>query len=440
MSKVGHVTRVIGEVIHAKILEPRVGEIYEVASAGKQKILAEVVGFQLGEALLMPFKEVRNIADRAEVVHAEDCLRVPVGDALLGRVVDALGHPIDREPESKGLVRVPVYAQGPDPFTRKIIEEQMPLGIKAIDSLLPCGYGQRVGIFASAGGGKSTLMGMIARFVTADVKVIVLVGERRRELKEFLEYSLTKDGLKSSVVVFASSDEPAVVRLKAAYTGMAIAEYFRDKGKRVVFMLDSVTRFARAQREIGLARGEPPTRHGFPPSVFAELPRLFERCGNTAGNGSITGLFTVLVEGDDFDEPVSDESKSLLDGHIILSGSVGYFPRIDLLRSESRVKGILKLNRQVVADRESIHEFLRYYRKNEQDMAFGFLEGEEGAKAKPQIDKLREAKAQVDSLMAQDYKALLVPIQETGTLMGQVVTKLPAPKEKTKVTDLRDKK
>jgi flagellum-specific ATP synthase/type III secretion protein N (ATPase) len=405
-NRTGKVCRVKGDLIYATIPEPFVGELYQIGSLNGGTIEAEVVGFQgdaeHSESLLMPFSEVRHIAQGANATSIGGVLQAPVGMNLLGRILDGLGRSLDGD----GLVpegRTPVYAESPHPLLRKRIREQLPFGIKAIDTMLPCGCGQRVGIFAAAGGGKSTLMGMIARFTAADVKVIVLAGERGREVLEFKEDCLGKS-LASSVLVVATSDQPAVVRIKAAYTGVAIAEYFRDKGLKVLLMMDSVTRFARAQREIGLARGEPPTRRGFPPSVFSELPRLFERCGNSTGTGSITGVFTVLVEGDDFDEPVTDETKSLLDGHIILSDSVPYRPRIDLLRSESRVRSGLRIEERARTAADRIMGFLRYYQRVEPDIAFGFLEGAEGNSAKEKIAKLKGAKAKVDKFMEQHYQ------------------------------------
>jgi FliI/YscN family ATPase len=392
----GSVVAVTGAVVNASVPDAFMGEICEIHPRhGEGLVRAEVVGFREGHALLMPLGEVRSVGLGSEVTTTGSYLKAPVGDQLLGRVLDGLGEPIDGRPLKVDQYE-PVYRDSPDPILRERIRTQMPLGIKAIDALFPCGEGQRVGIFAAAGGGKSTLLGMIARYAQADVKVVVLVGERGREVEEFIEDSLG-EGLERSVVVVATADKPAVVRLKAAYMGTTIAEYFRDRGKKVILMMDSVTRFARAQREIGLARGEPAARYGFPPSVFAEMPRLFERCGNSAGGGSMTGFYTVLVEGDNLQEPVSDETKSLLDGHIYLSPKVGYRPAIDVLESESRVKGSLRISPDATDAAEKVSAFLRQYKKDEQDIEFGFFEG--GVKAK--ADERKGQKTKVDNFLSQ---------------------------------------
>jgi type III secretion protein N (ATPase) len=266
---------------------------------------------------------------------------VPVGHGLLGRVLDGLGHPLDEA--TRGPLQVsahyPVFAEAPDPLVRRMIHAPVPLGVRAMDGLLTCGEGQRMGIFAAAGGGKSTLMGMLVKGAEVDATVIALIGERGREVREFLENELGEEGRRKAVVVCATSDKSSMERAKAAYVATAIAEYFRDQGMRVLFLMDSVTRFARAQREIGLAAGEPPTRRGYPPSVFATLPKLMERTGMN-DKGSITALYTVLVEGDDMTEPIADETRSILDGHVVLSrklGAANHYPAIDVLASASRV-------------------------------------------------------------------------------------------------------
>jgi FliI/YscN family ATPase len=304
-------------------------------------VKAEVVGFQGGEVLLMPIGELTNIGPESEVVGTGDCLCVPVGESLLGRVLNGVGEPMDAE--ARGPLtcahQYPIYAAPPDPLRRRRVTQPVGIGVRAIDALLTCGEGQRVGLFAAAGVGKSTLLGMIARNTEAEVNVITLVGERGREVRDFLEHDLGAEGLARSVVVCATSNEPSLVRLKAAYVGTAIAEYFRDQGKKVMLMMDSVTRFARAQREVGLACGEPPARAGYTPSVFSQLPKLLERAGNS-DKGSITAFYTVLVAGDDMNEPVADEVRSILDGHIVLSRDLagqGHYPAIDILQSVSRV-------------------------------------------------------------------------------------------------------
>ena len=300
---------------------------------------AEVVGFVRNVALLSPLGSCQGVSPATEVIPTGEILSVPVGEELLGRVLDGLGQPIDGGPALKTRHHYPVFAEAPNPMTRKIISRPLTLGLRAIDGMLTCGEGQRMGIFAAAGGGKSTLLSSIIKGCSAEVCVLALIGERGREVREFIENDLGEEGRKKAVLVVSTSDRSSMERLKAAYTSTAIAEYFRDQGKSVLLMMDSVTRFGRAQREIGLAAGEPPTRRGFPPSVFSELPKLMERAGNS-DKGSITALYTVLVEGDDMTEPIADETRSILDGHIILSrklASRNHYPAIDVLASVSRV-------------------------------------------------------------------------------------------------------
>src|SRR5215813_6380778 len=338
----GRVTEVIGLVVRAALPQAFMGELCLIYNRrSRVPVKAEVVGFQSGQVLLMPIGELTNIGPESEVVGTGDCLCVPVGESLLGRVLNGVGEPMDAE--SRGPLacaqEYPIYSAPPDPLRRRRVTRPVGIGVRAIDALLTCGEGQRVGLFAAAGVGKSTLLGMIARNTEAEVNVITLVGERGREVRDFLEHDLGAEGLKRSVIVCATSNEPSLVRLKAAYVGTAIAEYFRDQGKKVMLMMDSVTRFARAQREIGLAIGEPPARQGYTPSVFSTLPKLLERTGNS-NKGSITAFYTVLVAGDDMNEPVADEVRSILDGHIILSrrmASAGHYPAIDVSSSVSRV-------------------------------------------------------------------------------------------------------
>jgi type III secretion system H+-transporting two-sector ATPase len=338
----GYVKEAIGLLVRAIVPKARVGELCLIHNQGSRvAVKAEVVGFQRGDVLLMAFGDLQDVGPDSEVVPTGRSLTVRVGDALLGRVLNGLGEPMDAAEKGplEALEEYPVYGQPPDPLRRTRITKSLAVGIRAIDSMLTCGDGQRIGVFAAAGVGKSTLLGMIARNTEADVNVITLVGERGREVRDFLEESLGQEGLKRSVVVCATSNEPSLVRLKCAYVGTAIAEYFRSRGKRVLFMMDSVTRFARAQREVGLAAGEPPARAGYTPSVFAELAKLLERTGNS-DKGSITAFYTVLVAGDDMNEPVADEVRSILDGHIVLSRELaakGHFPAIDVLESVSRV-------------------------------------------------------------------------------------------------------
>lgn len=336
----GRVTELIGLLIRAAVPGARVGEVCLIRSPKRPHILrAEVVGFRGSEAILMPLGEVSDIAMGAEVVPTGSSLGINVGEELLGRVLNGLGEPLDRSFSTEGLTEVQVARRPPDPMKRARVTKMIETGIRSIDGLLTVGEGQRLGIFSAAGVGKSSLLGMLARNTEADVNVVALIGERGREVRDFLEMDLGDEGLKRSVVVVATSNEPSLIRMKAAYVATTIAEYFRDRGKKVLFLMDSVTRFARALREVGLAAGEPPARSGFPPSVFSELPRLLERTGNS-DKGSITAFYTVLVEGDDMTEPIADETRSILDGHIVLSrdlASRNHYPAIDINESVSRV-------------------------------------------------------------------------------------------------------
>jgi flagellar protein export ATPase FliI len=338
----GRVTEVIGLVVRASLSQAFIGELCLIHNPRlRAPVKAEVVGFQADEVLLMPIGNLTDIGPQSEVVGTGECLCVPVGPSLLGRVLNGVGEPMDVDVRGPLVCsqQSPIYAAPPDPLKRQRVTRPVSTGVRAIDGLLTCGEGQRIGLFAAAGVGKSTLLGMIARHTDAEVNVITLVGERGREVRDFLEHDLGPEGLKRSVIVCATSDEPSLVRLKAAYVGATIAEHFRDQGKRVMLMMDSVTRFARAQREVGLACGEPPARAGYTPSVFSQLPKLLERAGNS-DKGSITAFYTVLVAGDDMNEPVADEVRSILDGHIILSRELagqGHYPAIDVLQSVSRV-------------------------------------------------------------------------------------------------------
>lgn len=335
----GKVTKVIGLTVECAGLNAKLSDLCTIISSDGSGILSEVVGFRDKRVLLMPLGELSGVGPCCRVVSSNTPLGVPVGENLLGRVVDTFGRPIDNLGPIECDAYYPLSAPPPGPMDRERITEILPLGIKAIDSLLTLGKGQRVGIFAGSGVGKSTLLGMMARNTKADVNVIVLIGERGREVRDFLEKDLKEEGLKRSVVVVATSDQPALVRLKSASAGMAIAEYFRDQGKDVLLLMDSLTRFAMAQREIGMAIGEPPVSRGYPPSVYSIMPKLLERPGKVK-NGSITGLFTVLVEGDDMNEPVSDTVRGILDGHIVLTRELAnsnHYPSIDVLQSVSRL-------------------------------------------------------------------------------------------------------
>ncbi len=336
----GRVEQVVGTIIRAVVPGVRMGELCILRNPWENwQLKAEVVGFVKNIALLSPLGSMQGISPATEVIPTGEILSVPVGNELLGRVVDGLGQPMDGGPELRTRSRYPIFNEAPNPMTRRIIDHPITLGLRALDGILTCGEGQRMGVFAAAGGGKSTLLSSILKGCSAEVCVLALIGERGREVREFIEHDIGPDGLSKAVLVVSTSDRSSMERLKAAYTATAIAEYFRDQGKSVLLMMDSVTRFARAQREIGLAAGEPPTRRGFPPSVFSELPKLLERAGNSS-KGSITALYTVLVEGDDMTEPVADETRSILDGHIVLSrklAAANHYPAIDIQASVSRV-------------------------------------------------------------------------------------------------------
>jgi len=335
----GRVVQVVGLTIEAVGVDCQIGEVCEIRTNGSSPLLCEVVGFRNERVLLMPLGEMQGIQLGSPIYPMYTAFRAPVGTSLLGRVLDGLGQPIDELGSLGTTDTVSTYAPAPHPLQRQPIYEPLITGVRAIDGLLTCAKGQRMGIFAGSGVGKSTLMGTIARNARADVSVIALIGERGREVREFLERDLGPEGLARSVVVVSTSDQPALVRLKAAWVAMSIAEFFRDSGMDVIFLMDSVTRFAMAQREVGLAIGEPPASKGYTPSVFALMPKLLERAG-TGPKGSITGMFTVLVEGDDFNEPICDAARSILDGHILLSRDLAarnHYPAIDVLNSISRV-------------------------------------------------------------------------------------------------------
>lgn len=337
----GRVTRLVGLVAEASGMDVGLGELCRITSMnGEQSVLAEVVGFHERGVQLMPLGDMSGMHPGSSVKPLGRTFGVDVGPGLLGRVLDGLGHPIDGLGKMECVARVNLAAEPPNPLERQAISQVLETGVRAIDGTLTIGRGQRVGIFAGSGVGKSTLLGMVARHARADVNVIALLGERGREVRDFIENSLGEEGLSRSVIVVATGDQAALVRARGALVATAIAEYFRDEGKQVLLMVDSVTRVAMAWREIGLATGEPPTTKGYPPSVFAALPRLLERAGNGAVGG-ITGIYTVLVDGDDFNEPVADAARSILDGHIVLTrklAAAGHFPSIDVLESKSRVR------------------------------------------------------------------------------------------------------
>lgn len=337
--RLGKVVKVVGLTIESIGPKANLNDLCIILSQDKtQTIMAEVVGFKDDRILLMPYGNVEGVGVGSTVESTNAPLKVKVGEDLLGKSLDGLGNPID-DSVLTGRSYYSVEAMPPDPLKRQLIEDVLPLGVKAVDGLITVGKGQRIGIFAGSGVGKSTLLGMFARNTKADINVIALIGERGREVREFIERDLGEEGMRRSIIVVATSDKPALIRKKAAQTATAIAEYYRDQGRDVLLMMDSLTRFSMAQREIGLASGEPPVSRGYPPSVYSEMPKLLERAGNSEV-GSITGLYTVLVDGDDFNEPITDTARGILDGHIMLSrklGHKGHYPAIDILQSISRV-------------------------------------------------------------------------------------------------------
>lgn len=393
----GRVVDVIGLIVEASGLNAEVGEVCELETGRHEApVPAEVVGFRSGRTLLMPLAELRGIAPGHAVTPTGHHLEVSVSDDLLGMVVDSLGNPIDGMAPPLGHRR-PIEASPPNAMLRQRITDRVGLGVRALDTLIPCGRGQRLGIFAGSGVGKSSLLGMIARSTTADVNVICLVGERGREVREFIERDLG-DAIDRSVVVVATGDQPALVRIKAALTATAIAEHFRDEGKDVMLMMDSVTRFAMAQRELGLAIGEPPATRGYTPSVFAMLPRLLERSG-TSDIGSITGLYTVLVDGDDMNEPIADAVRSILDGHIVLTRQLahsGHYPAIDVLQSVSRLIGEIATDEIRDAGQE-VRELLAAYRDQKDLIAIGAYEHG----SNPTVDRAIALKGPIDAFLRQ---------------------------------------
>lgn len=386
----GRVENVVGTIIRATLPNVKIGELCILRNPWEDwRLYAEVVGFQKQYALLTPFGSIQGISPSTEVISTGETHSVGVGEALLGRVLDGLGNPLDGREAPQTNTRYPVYADPPNPMLRRIIDRPLSLGLRAIDGLLTCGEGQRMGIFAAAGGGKSTLLSCLVKGTEADITVLALIGERGREVREFIERDLGPEGMKKAVVVVSTSDRSAMERLKAAYIATAIAEYFRDQSKKVLLLMDSVTRFGRALREIGLAAGEPPTRRGFPPSVFSSLPLLMERAGNS-DKGSITALYTVLVEGDDMTEPIADETRSILDGHIILSrklASGGHYPAIDILASVSRVMGAVvdKEHKKMAA---SLRKIMAKYAEMELLVQIGEYKKGADAEADDALDRI----------------------------------------------------
>lgn len=381
----GNVTRVIGLVIESRGPAVSVGDIcYIESNRAEEPIVAEVVGFRDNNVLLMPFGNMRGVAPGSRVISTGRPLTIGVGDALLGRVLDGYGNPLDDKGPIVANDHYSTHGAIPDPLSRTRIEDPLVTGIRAIDSMITCGKGQRIGIFAGSGVGKSTLLGCVSKFCNADVIVVGLIGERGREVRDFIEDSLGEEGLKRSVIVVATSDQPSLVRINGALIATSVAEYFRDQGKDVLLVMDSITRLAMAQREVGLAIGEPPTTKGYTPSVFSLLPQVLERSG-TAAKGSITGIYTVLVEGDDMNDPIADSARSILDGHIVLSRALadsGHYPPIDVLQSVSRLMTDVASKEHIDMGYQ-IRDLLAVYREAEDLINIGAYK----AGTNPKIDR-----------------------------------------------------
>ena len=399
----GKVSRVVGFMVESVGPECRMGTVCDIYDKdGSRKFPAEVMGFKDNRVLLMPLEEIQGIGPGSRVVARQTQAYVPVGNHLLGRIIDGIGNPIDGKGPIHSKVQYPIYATPINPLKRRRISEPLDLGIRAINGLLTVGCGQRMGIFAGSGVGKSVLLGMIAKKTDADVNVIALIGERGRELNDFIEKQLGEDGLQRSVIVVATSDHLPLIRMRGAFIATAVAEYFRDQGLKVNLMMDSVTRFAMAQREIGLALGEPPTTKGYTPSVFTLLPKLLERAGTSATRGSITGLYTVLVEGDDTNEPIADAIRSILDGHIVLTRELamqGHYPAIDVSRSISRVMDDIVEERHRDCARK-FKSVLATYRKAEDLINIGAY----AAGSNPDIDYAIRMVKPINAYLRQDVE------------------------------------
>ena len=396
----GRIVQVIGLVVEGEGPAAAIGDICHLKIRNEGEwIVAEVVGFRDNKVLLMPLGELRGIGPGGRIIPKGSPARVRISRQLLGRVLDGLGHPIDQKGPIAYEGEYPLYAQPLNPITKQRISEPIDVGIKAINGLLTIGKGQRIAIFSGSGVGKSTLLGMMARHTAASVSVVALIGERSREVREFIEKDLGEEGLKRSVVVVATSDQPPLIRMRGAYLATAICEYFRDQGKDVLLMMDSVTRFAMASREVGLSIGEPPTSKGYTPSVFAQLPRLLERVGTTASQGSITGIYSVLVEADDMNDPIADAIRSISDGHIALSRDLanqGHYPAIEVLGSVSRVMGDIVAPDQVRV-RNRLVSLMATYRKAEDLINIGaYVEGNN-----PQIDEAIRKIPEINTFLCQ---------------------------------------
>lgn len=405
----GRVSKAVGMLIDASGVQVHIGELCELVTPGEPPLLAEVVGFAQNRAILTPLGRLTGISTRTEVVPSGRTQMCPVGEGLVGRVLDALGEPIDGKGPLKVQTQVPVHREPLAPMARRLIDKPLVTGIRAVDGMLAIGEGQRIGVFAPPGVGKSTMLGMLARGSTSDVNVIALIGERGREVKEFLEYNLGPAGLARSVIVVSTSDRPPMERIKSAYMATAIAEHFRDQGRRVLLLVDSLTRFARAQREIGLASGEPPTRRSYPPSIFSMLPQLLERAGQGV-DGSITAIYSVLTEGDEESDPIAEEVRSILDGHVVLSrklAAAGRYPAIDVLASISRVMPrVVRAEHRAAADR--VRSLLAKY----QEIELLVQIGEYKTGTDPLADDAIRARVRIEQFLSQ-APDMLEPFERT---------------------------
>ena len=409
----GEVVEMVGLVIESKGPSVAIGSFCEIVTSGDKYIRTQVVGFRDGRVLSIPLEETDGIQLGDTVVARTQASRVTVGPELLGRVLDGFGLPMDDRPPIESDIAYDLYATPPNPLSREPIATALTTGVRVIDSMLTCGDGQRVGVFGGSGVGKSTLLGAMSRQNSADVTVIAMIGERNREVRAFLENELGEEGRKRSVVVVATSDQPAPLRVRACFVALAIAEYFRDTGAKVLLVMDSVTRLAMAQREIGLAAGEPPSQKGYTPSVFNLLPKVFERAGNFA-KGSITGFFTVLVEGDDFNEPICDAVRGILDGHIVLSrelGAAGHYPAVDVLQSVSRVMSHVAPPDQLKAAGKLREALASYQRSSDLIQLGAYVSG-----SNPKLDSMLRVREDMMGFFKQDAREK-APLEET---LGQL--------------------
>ena len=430
----GKVERVVGLTIESIGPDVHYGELCKIRLDRGQYLFAEVVGFNRNRVVLMPIGDMKGIVPGADVIAAGTALMVPVGDQLLGRVISGVGAPLDSRGEILTSEKYPVTSQPINPLERTVIDRPLSVGIRAIDGLNTVGRGQRIGIFSGSGVGKSTLIAMIARYTDADVNVVALIGERGREVKDFVEKELGPEGLKNTVVVVATSNQPAMMRIRGAYLAHAIAEYFRDRGRHVNLLMDSITRFSMAQREVGIAAGEPSSMRGYPPSTFALMAKLMERAGTIATGGSITGFYSVLVEADDMNEPIADHARSILDGHIVLERRLahkGHYPAVDVLQSISRcMKDVVKPEHMAAANK--FRELLAAYTEHEDEISLGaYAKG-----SVPAVDRAMEMMDQMNAFLRQgiyerDYldaiaKRLIDMFAEKKAVRPEIVTRTPA--------------